>query len=188
MSTVSHETIHTTAQAHMCPAMVSALAVLVSAWLFSAALASCSSIDCPVENTVFTTYTLENPDGSTGSMTTDTLTIKTLRSNGTDSTLINSLTGSDINGFDLPISYTQPEDILYTTLRCASGTTYLDTIRIKKENHPHFESVDCQATYFHTITAISTTHHGIDSIVINKPYVSYDSSTEHFHLYLKADR
>ena len=52
---------------------------------------------------------------------------------------------------------------------------------------PHFESVDCHATYFHHITELKTTHHGIDSITIQNREVSYDKR-EHFFLYLKADR
>jgi len=150
---------------------------------------SCSELDCPADNTVVCTYLLMNPNGTVGALNSDTLTI-TSRDGVKNDTIIllNQETGSDINGFDLPLSHTQPEDVLYTELHDTLHNVYLDTIRIKKDNHPHFESVDCQATYFHTLTAVSTTHHAIDSIVIIKADVTYDKQNEHLHLYLKADR
>ena len=78
--------------------------------------------------------------------------------------------------------------MLCLLIRSSTGKKHYDTIRIKKEDMPHFESVDCQASYFHTITAVSTTHEIIDSIVINNPNVNYDQNTTHFKLYLKANR
>ena len=59
-----------------------------------------------------------------------------------------------------------------------------DTVWIRKENYPHFESVDCSASFFHTITAVRTTHRFIDTLVVNNPSVTYDSSQAHFHLHL----
>ena len=93
---------------------------------------------------------------------------------------------SDIG--DALISYTQPEDVLYMLVRNAKGINYLDTIRIKKENYPHFESVDCQVSYFHEITAVSTTHNAFDSIAIHHSSVNYDTSNDHFYLYVKKNR
>ena len=121
----------------------------------------------------------------------------TQRNDGTDTVIsrqiqgnleLNCFFGSSASSFNLPISYTQPEDVLYVLVRNAVGKNYIDTIRIKKEDIPHFESVDCQAAYFHTITDASVTHHIIDSIVINNPHVNYDQNTTHFKLYLKARR
>jgi hypothetical protein len=86
------------------------------------------------------------------------------------------------------ISYTQPEDVFVTLLCDTSGNALLDTIRIKKDNIPHFESVDCQASYFHNITDVSVTHNAFDSIVIHQPRVDYDITREHIYLYLKAQR
>ena len=67
------------------------------------------------------------------------------------------------------------------------GCIGINTICIKKENYPHFESVDCQAAYFHKITAVSSTQHIIESIHLNNPDVNYDTN-ENIHLYLKARR
>lgn len=151
-------------------------------------LISCTSIDCPVQNTVYTVYDFKKADGTADTLKTDTMWILSKRTDGTDTLLINRLCGASATGFDLPISYTQPEDVLITLLADTTRHYYLDTIRIKKENQPHFESVDCQASYFHEITAVSTTHNFIDSIVINNPHVNYDASTAHFHIYIKAVR
>lgn len=148
------------------------------------AVGACTSIDCPVQNKVYTVYSLKKADGTTDTLKVDTLTITIKRANGTDSILQNSATG--ITTFDLNISYTQPEDVFYYTLLDTLGNTYHDTVYVKKEDEPHFESVDCQATYFHRLTEVRSTHHIIDSVVINHSTVNYDTTKEHFHIYFKA--
>ena len=121
-------------------------------------LAACSSVDCPLNNTVYANYKLM------GKVTTlpDMLTISTTRQDGSDSILINR------------------QDTLYF-----QTNTLIDTVWIEKTNHPHFESVDCGLNYFHTITGVSCTHNAIDSIVINKKEVTYDISQQHFYIYFK---
>ena len=156
--------------------------------LLLAAMAGCTSIDCPVQNLVYTNYMLMKPDGTADTLGVDTMWIWSQRADGTDTLLVSSLCGSSATSFSLPISYTQPEDVICTMVADTTGTIWLDTIRILKENYPHFESVDCQAAYFHKITAVSNTRRIIDSVVINKPDVNYDATTEHFYLYLKARR
>jgi hypothetical protein len=136
-------------------------------------------------------------DGTADTLNKDTMWVWTPRVDGTDTLIsrqiqgsleLNYFYGSSASTFDLPISYTLPEDVLIVRVRNAAGKRYEDTIRIKKDNLPHFESVDCQASYFHTITAVSSTHDIIDSIVIKNPNVNYDASITHFYLYLKANR
>ena len=165
--------------------------------LIGMAVAACTSIDCPVNNSVRTYYALKKADGTADTLIKDTMWVWTQRADGKDTVVsrqisgnleINCFYGSSASSFDLPISYTQPEDILYVLVRNATGKNYIDTVRIKKENFPHFESVDCQASYFHHITAASATHNIIDSIVIKNPDVNYDATITHFYLYLKANR
>ena len=165
--------------------------------LLVAAITACTSIDCPVQNRVYTLYALKKADGTADTLTKDTIWVWSQRVDGTDTVIsrtlqgtleLNYFHGATATSFELPISYTQPEDVLVMQLRNAEGIDYVDTIRIKKENIPHFESVDCQAAYFHEITSVATTHHVIDSIVINNPHVNYDAKTTHFHLYLKDQR
>ena len=155
------------------------------------AIVSCVSIDCPVQNTVATTFVLKKPKGGTDTMNIDTLNVWSHRivykDNKRDTLLINRLCGNKATSFSILTSHTLPEDSLFTQLKDTLGHSWLDTICISKENNPHFESVDCHATYFHTITDLKYTRHGIDSITINNREINYDSQ-EHLFLYLKADR
>lgn len=146
---------------------------------------SCSSIDCPVENVVATVYQLKKADGSADTLA-DKLTIITTRRDGTDSILLNE--SENTKTIQLPMGYTNPEDTLRFTVTDDAGS-YTDTVFIKKENTPHFESVDCSVTFFHTITDVRlSSHNAIDSITINKASVSYDLSTAHFNIYFKSER
>lgn len=147
-------------------------------------IGACTSIDCPVQNSVYTVYGLLKANGTTDTLKVDTLSVTTLRANQTVDTLLDRITGKST--FDIPISYTQPEDTLFFTLLDTLGNSYRDTVYLKKNNYPHFESVDCQASYFHRLTNVRSTHHIIDSIVINNPTVNYEATSEHFYLYLKA--
>lgn len=158
---------------------------VIAALLAGMLYAACSSIDCPVENTVSTHYMLHKADMSTDTLNGRSLSVFSRRSDGTDTLLLGQLTSA--TAFSLPIGYANPEDTLYFYLVQDTLTT-LDTVWIKKENMPHFESVDCSASYFHQLTAVRHTHNGIDSIVINNPSVNYDTTTEHFYIYFKARR
>ena len=159
---------------------------IIGVILTMACMAACTSIDCPVQNAVYTTYALKKAGGTADdTLGMDTLYVAIIRADGTDSLILNGLNGGAVTRFELPISYTQPEDVFYTLLRDTAGNNYQDTIRIKKENYPHFESVDCQVAYFHKITDASTTHNAIDSIIIHQPDVNYDVTNVHFYLYIK---
>jgi hypothetical protein len=152
-----------------------------------AALVACTSIDCPVENLVYTNYELRKADGTADALNTDTVWIWTKRADGTDTLLVNGLCGSSANSFTLQISYTDPEDVFILYLRTQEENSYLDTFRIKKENYPHFESVDCQASFFHELKSVRHTTNAIDSIIIKNTTVDYDTKTVHFYLYPKSD-
>lgn len=140
-------------------------------------LTACSSVDCPLNNSVQAKYKLA------GRVTTlpDTLTISTTRANGTDSVLINLQTPTD--SFTLPMSYGRVEDVLLIRTN-----QLMDTLRIQKTDEPHFESVDCGLNYFHTITGVSCTRHAIDSVTIMHNHVTYDASQTHFLVYFKEYR
>ena len=149
-------------------------------------LAACSSIDCPLNSLVYTQYQLMNAAGRVDTLA-DTLTISTKRTDGNDSVLINRSVRT--TEFSLPISYSQPQDVLFVeTIDTLTKTVTLDTITVEKVDRPHFESVDCSPSYFHTITAVGTTHNAIDSVVINNPDVDYDTSRKHFNIYFKHRR
>lgn len=156
------------------------LRAIMSVFIPLAVLSSCTSIDCPFNNTVHSVYSLA------GDITRleDTLTISTTRRDGTDSVLINRNTLTE--QFSLPMSYQAEEDVLYFEVTPEGKAATIDTVRVRKEDLPHFESVDCSPAMFHVIKGIETTHHRIDSIVINNKNVTYDASKAHFFIYFKA--
>lgn len=150
--------------------------------LFAGLLVACSSIDCPVNNIVAMQYNICNADGSEWKLT-DSLTVTTQRSDGSDTILLNR--GIDISAFSLPVSYSHPEDVLCFSLS-NFGVKAVDTVWIQKEDIPHFESVDCNVSFFHEIKDLRYTNNGIDSIVINNPSVTYDAETVNFRIYFKT--
>ena len=143
-------------------------------------LISCSTIDCPFNNFVYSKYKLA---GNVSNLT-DYLTISTDKLDGSDPDLINSIT--EVDSFMLPMSYNRPEDVLYFKRSTSGGMTIIDTVTVKKQDTPHFESIDCNPAYFHRIESIRYTHHGIDSIVIKNRNVTYDDSKTHFEIYFKV--
>lgn len=142
---------------------------------------ACSSIDCPLNNLVYTSYALYDSDGRKDTLR-DTLTISTDRTDGSDSVIINRDTR--VTGFSLPISHAHPQDVFFVEVKGENSFTY-DTLTVSKENTPHFESVDCGPSFFHTITGVECTNNAIDSVVINNRDVNYDTSKKHFHIYFK---
>lgn len=148
--------------------------------MLAVVIASCSSIDCPLNNTVYTKFKLA---GNVSTLA-DTLTVSVTRTAGTDTVLLNKAVRVD--SFSIPLSYQFPVDKFYFDIRPDGGTPTMDTISIEKTNEPHFESVDCPAAMFHTISNLSTTHHRIDSIVVKKNKVTYDDSQAHLLIYFKS--
>ena len=96
--------------------------------LASLVIFSCSSIDCPVQNTVSVQYEIRDKAGNALSIT-DSLTVISERADGKYVSL-NSLIGK--SAFSLPISYTHPEDVLYFCFK-NTAETVIDTVWIKKD-------------------------------------------------------
>ena len=145
-------------------------------------LMSCSTIDCPVNSLVETKYEFYSSTGETLTLL-DTLTVVTTRQDGCD-TVFNK--GTKFSSFSLPISYSHPEDVFVFRFK-GDGWQKADTVWIKKEDHPHFESVDCNPMFFHDLTAVRCTHNLLDSIVINNPSVTNDNQVVHLYVYPKTD-
>lgn len=148
-------------------------------------LFACSSIDCPVKNTVAVYYDVKQYDEE-GELVTDTLKdtlwVWSRRVDGQD-TLLNRLVGN--TRFSLPISYQQPEDTLIFAIRDTSLVFTLDTVWLKKDDIPHFESVDCAAHFFHELTGVRCTHNGIDSLVLHTTSVTYDDGVTNLRIFFK---
>jgi len=157
-------------------------------------ISACSTIDCPVQNVVSVQYEIRDKAGNALAIE-DTLSVATTRYDGNDihlditthhtdrDVVLNRLTGE--SAFSLPISYNHPEDILYFSFT-DSKKTLVDTVWIKKDDIPRFESVDCSAAFFHELTNVKHTHHAIDSLVLINTSVTYDVQTVHFYLYPKT--
>jgi len=152
----------------------------------AALLTACSSIDCPVQTQVTTQYVICDHDGEALELTGE-LTVTSTRKDGSDVTLLNLVTG--ISAFSLPVSYSHPEDelVFCFTSNLGADTLAIDTVWVKKDDFPHFESVECSASFFHELTSVRHTHNIIDSLVILNRSVTYDQTTTHFRLVPKTD-
>ena len=113
----------------------------------------------------------------------DTLWVWTKRSDGIDTLLQNRLIGK--SSFSLPISHQHPEDVFIFVIRDTALVWTIDTVWIKKDDIPHFESVDCSAHFFHQLTATRSTHEGIDTVVISNPSVTYDPNVTNLNIFFK---
>jgi hypothetical protein len=154
--------------------------------LFSFLILACSSIDCPVQNTVAVYYAVGYEDELGERVTEtfgDTLWIWSQRSDGQDTLLLNRGTG--LETFQLPVSYQHPEDILIFAIADTLYNVTVDTVWMKKDDIPHFESVDCAAHFFHRITAVRSTHVRIDTITIQNPSVNYDPTVTNLLIHFK---
>jgi ABC-type multidrug transport system fused ATPase/permease subunit len=146
----------------------------------SFSMSACSGITCPLNNTVYTIYHIKNAEAAVDTLR-DTLSVSIYKAGSKDTLLLlNRAIG--VVKFNLPISYDNDVD----TLLFNWSDSCTDTVWVAKTNTPHFESVECSATFFHEITSVRSTHKGIDTIVINRHSVNYDATKEHFHIRFKA--
>ena len=146
--------------------------------VFLLALAACSTIDCPLNRHVGTICKFA---GDVVPLP-DELTVSIIDIDG-DSVSYNHAAGLD--SIVLPISYNRAEDVLYFMRSNATGLSLTDTVVVEKQDIPHFESIDCNPSYFHVIKRVRHTRLGIDSIIINKEKVTYDASKPHLLIYFK---
>lgn len=155
-------------------------------WLmaFGIMLAACTSIEGQLNNAVYTTYNLYKTDGSRDTLS-DTLTIFTKRHTIDVDTILLKPT-VNVTSFKLPMSYTGNSDVFVLEMKDTLHNIVYDTITISKTNTPHFESVDCGPSFFHTIEGVSHTSHKIESVTINDSEVNYDTEKEHIRIIFKS--
>ena len=130
-------------------------------------VASCSNINCQLNNVVYTTFTFchEEDSKATEIAIGDTLTVTAL---GTDSVLLNRAYGQ--SRMELPMSNAGATDVIVMSFSNA-GT---DTIWIDHTNYPYYETPECGAAIFHNITGIRATNNTIERVEIVKNSVNYD--------------
>ena len=142
---------------------------LIIFFAIASALCACSSIDCPLNNKVYAQYKFAGDGMSDGTIITVTTSLS--QAEGDDSVLINKMEYAD--SISLPMSYARAEDVFYFKFEKSNGSTITDTVKVAKKNMPHFESVDCNPAFFHTITGVEHTRHAIESIIINNNTVNW---------------
>ncbi|MCQ2246100.1 MAG: DUF6452 family protein [Bacteroidaceae bacterium] len=137
-------------------------------------ITSCNSVDCPLNNTVYNTWTFYQEDEPV-SITKEINVF--LKVNGGDSLVVNKLTNA--KSFSMPMSYYNPSDTVVIEYRNTSGT-YI----IEKDNLPHFNSPECGVWVEHNVTSIKGNHPLIDSVVVTNPKVD-NIENENFRIYFK---
>lgn len=152
----------------------------MSVLVFMALLtAGCSSIDCPLNSIISAKYMVHSDTDTLH----DTLSVVALRLDGT-ATLLNK--DVNITNFSIPVSYGNAFDRMQLMLTDKNHVTLTDTVTLYKTDTPHFESVDCSPAFFHTITNVEWTRNAIDTIIISKPSVTYDTRDENIHIHFKS--
>ena len=140
---------------------------LLATLLVIIGMVCCSGEDCSINNTVMGKMAFYDPYGDAVTFV-GTLSVSVVRPQG-DSVVINRKgSASDVL---FPLSYTHEVDTVVFDYN--NGAAY-DTLYISHTNMPTLVSVDCGVAMFHSITAISATHHVIDSLILKSSEVNYD--------------
>ncbi len=153
----------------------------------AALLAACSNIDCPLDNVVMMQCNLYSSENRSALTLSDTLNI---RPAGRDTVLLNRATG--ISSFLVPLKESDTRDTLLLVLSNTTGQTATDTLFVDHTPQPHFENLDCPASVFHTVHAVSATSHPlsqlpltIDSVSLVRSTVNYDD-IENIRIFLRS--
>ena len=180
-STIYPRTIIHRRRARILPFLVLAITALLSL------LGACSNIDCPLDNVVMMQCNLYSAETRQALSLPASLTVKPA---GRDTVLLNQ--ASDIKSFLLPLKDAGGRDTLLLNLSNTAGQEATDTLFVTHTAKPHFESLDCPASVFHTITQVSATHHAlsilpltVDSIALIRSTVNYDD-IENIRLFLRS--
>lgn len=157
--------------------------------IFAAILAgicSCSNIECPLGNLVQVKCGIYDMEGNVLRIN-DSLTV---RACGTEATLLNRSTG--LTSFSVPLAYKAGIDTLLLQFTDENHRIGVDSVFVRHESSPHFESVDCPVVFFHNVNQVnaaydrkSTFPYVIDHVDLSKPIVNYDSD-ENVRIYLRS--
>lgn len=139
---------------------------LLGSLLLLVGMGACSGDDCPINNTVQGKLVFYNLQGEEV-VYTQSLTVSIVRPQG-DSVVLNRK--PNVSEVLFPLSYTHGTD----TLIFAYSDDVCDSLYISHTNIPTLVSVDCGTAMFHTITAVSSTHYWIDTLILKSSEVNYD--------------
>lgn len=148
---------------------------------------SCSNIDCPLDNVVMMQCNLYSSETNSPYTLKQVLTVKPA---GRDTILLNQATNMD--KILLPLKEGADQDTLLLHLSNESGQHAVDTLFVDHTRQAHFESVDCPASIFHSITTVRATSHAlsempltVDSVSLIRSLVNYDD-IENIRIYLRS--
>ncbi|MCF0236550.1 MAG: hypothetical protein HUK09_07665 [Bacteroidaceae bacterium] len=151
-------------------------------------VASCTNIECPLDNQVLMTVGFYDKATHQPVKLSDTLTIYGLK-NGAENIAFNR--GIDINTLLVPLNSASQRDTFLLRF-VGSSLAQVDTLYIQHTPRPHFEAIDCPASTFHQLIALSHSRRGattftqtIDSVAISTPSVQYED-IEHIKIFLRA--
>lgn len=131
---------------------------------------ACSGEDCPINNTVMGKMAFYNEYDDAVSVNC-MLSVSVVRPQG-DSTVLNMKTNA--SDFIFPLSYTHERDTFIFRYDFNGVRIMYDTLYISHTNTPTLVSIDCGTAVFHSISAASSTHTLIDTLIIKSPEVDYD--------------
>lgn len=160
------------------------LAVMASAFMM---MSGCSNIECPLDNIVVMTCGLYSAETREPLKLQATLDVKPA---GRDTVLLNQ--ASDIKDFLLPLRQAAPADTFLLHFSDDAGRLGIDTLFVEHINTPHYESLECPATVFHTLTQVRWHRQSssqiplfVDSVALVRTAVNYDD-IENIRIYLRT--
>lgn len=149
-------------------------------------LSACSNIDCPLDNVVSLQCNLYDASTQSALTLSDVLSVTPA---GRDTLLLNQATG--IKSFLLPLKEAGIQDTLLLHFANAQGAVQVDTLFVNHTPQPHFESLDCPSSVFHTLNAVRVSAQGsansaiVDSVSLVRPIVNYDD-IENIRLFIRT--
>ena len=161
----------------------------MAAWgvgMLMVGLSACSNIDCPLDNVVSLQCNLYDASTQSALTLSDVLSVTPA---GRDTLLLNQATG--IKSFLLPLKEAGTQDTLLLHFANAQGAVQVDTLFVNHTPQPHFESLDCPSSVFHTLNAVRVLAQGsansaiVDSVSLVRPIVNYDD-IENIRLFIRT--
>lgn len=149
-------------------------------------LSACSNIDCPLDKVVSLQCNLYDASTQSALTLSDVLSVTPA---GRDTLLLNQATG--IKSFLLPLKEVGTQDTLLLHFANAQGSVQVDTLFVNHTPQPHFESLDCPSSVFHTLNAVRVSAQGstnsaiVDSVSLVRPIVNYDD-IENIRLFIRT--
>lgn len=107
---------------------------------------------------------------------------------GQDSVLYSNVITSVLN---LPLQmFDTVSSFQFTTFIISNTdtTSVIDTIEIHHSNEQTLVSLECGCAVKNTVSAVTSTVYGIDSIVVVSPYVDYQNTDNNLRIYLRGKR